>query len=911
MAPGGRTPPLLLGLLLLAASRAAEEGLVPEEGGNATTALAPAPTAKDKLGHTGLAAEFDDTLASYFPKHEESAVVNSGRSFNDTLRESGSQGILVVARAGGKAVADYEEDDDHEFGSEIEDATAAPQVPPQHQDVSSSAAKNDKSGSSPAAVAVAAVDAANAAIAAATHTGAGAEELEKEQQPKEEHPFLSHLFHDKKNERKKKHRNRSHSPWVMDSDDDAYHMLATHGDSPVPPEPPPPSQRQREEGTTTADVQDDDSLPKLVDQYNNVYILSSAKTAIAMQLADDPQFFQDITLLFLAATALGMIVLVLRLPPLLGFLLAGAVVGPGGFGLIEEIVQVETTGGIGVILIMFGLGLEFDAHGQLRSGLGNVCVLGGLSIIAAIVAIFAIGGWATGGLAIQGLFVGIVVSMSSTSVAIKCLESQALDGMDSISSKVSIGILILQDFCVGIIFAFLPFLLNLTKMYKLAAAHASAPTADVGSAPSTSAFATLATILLKFAAFLVSSALLSRFVIPYIYAKAVAAQKAACGGGAASDFAVRVQHEEETSSRPFSTPRMAIAPWQAASQQQRVAPTTNAGAHLSDASSSQQHDKQRSHTVPPASTMALPTAMPDVFGACAKRRSRVTQATATKAALNRRTSSESSAAAGILGSAPQKRPFFFDAPPPPPPSIPPAPTSHHRRPTMMSPRAPPAIATATPRFTDFDADASAESQIDEIAHLATLAICFGLSLVSHKLGLSSELGAFVAGLCISSALRSSEEVKHILQKRLAMLRDLFATLFLATIGMFLNWRFLLHSLELFLAMAAAVLLIKFSVTSLVVRAFGLSASDAAAVGLALCQVGEFSFILIVRGKQILGRSYYLLLLGITPITLVFTPLSFWVRSGLCALYRRRQQRKAREGRAGVPHIELGRASSTM
>lgn len=230
---------------------------------------------------------------------------------------------------------------------------------------------------------------------------------------------------------------------------------------------------------------------------------------------------------------------------------------------------------------------------------------------------------------------------------------------------------------------------------------------------------------------------------------------------------------------------------------------------------------------------------------------------------------------------------------------------------MMSPRAPPAIATATPRFTDFDADASAESQIDEIAHLATLAICFGLSLVSHKLGLSSELGAFVAGLCISSALRSSEEVKHILQKRLAMLRDLFATLFLATIGMFLNWRFLLHSLELFLAMAAAVLLIKFSVTSLVVRAFGLSASDAAAVGLALCQVGEFSFILIVRGKQILGRSYYLLLLGITPITLVFTPLSFWVRSGLCALYRRRQQRKAREGRAGVPHIELGRASSTM
>ena len=101
-----------------------------------------------------------------------------------------------------------------------------------------------------------------------------------------------------------------------------------------------------------------------------------------MQLADDPQFFEDITILLVLATVIGVFCSkVLQFPSLIGFLLAGAISGPGGLSWIMELIQVETTSQIGVLLIMFGLGLEFDVSGCLRSSLRDVSIFGGLLTI--------------------------------------------------------------------------------------------------------------------------------------------------------------------------------------------------------------------------------------------------------------------------------------------------------------------------------------------------------------------------------------------------------------------------------------------------------------------------------------------------------------------------------------------------
>src|SRR6266498_2895199 len=55
-----------------------------------------------------------------------------------------------------------------------------------------------------------------------------------------------------------------------------------------------------------------------------------------------------------------------RVPPIVGFLLAGVIIGPGGLGLIKNVNQVETLADIGVVLLLFTIGIEFSGPGFCR-----------------------------------------------------------------------------------------------------------------------------------------------------------------------------------------------------------------------------------------------------------------------------------------------------------------------------------------------------------------------------------------------------------------------------------------------------------------------------------------------------------------------------------------------------------------
>ncbi|MEA5617906.1 cation:proton antiporter [Cronbergia sp. UHCC 0137] len=162
----------------------------------------------------------------------------------------------------------------------------------------------------------------------------------------------------------------------------------------------------------------------------------------------------------------------------------------------------------------------------------------------------------------------------------------------------------------------------------------------------------------------------------------------------------------------------------------------------------------------------------------------------------------------------------------------------------------------------------ARTESRELFLLGVVSLCLGIALLTEHLGLSIEMGAFVAGLMISE-VEYADETLSIVEP----LRDIFASLFFAAIGMLIDPLFLWNNLELILGLVALVFVGKFLIITPLVKLFGYPLKTALIVGLGLAQIGEFSFVLASEG-QILGlvsRRVYLLILGTTAVTLVLTP----------------------------------------
>ncbi|HEY9658656.1 MAG TPA: cation:proton antiporter, partial [Allocoleopsis sp.] len=162
----------------------------------------------------------------------------------------------------------------------------------------------------------------------------------------------------------------------------------------------------------------------------------------------------------------------------------------------------------------------------------------------------------------------------------------------------------------------------------------------------------------------------------------------------------------------------------------------------------------------------------------------------------------------------------------------------------------------------------AKTESRELFLLGVVALCLGIALLTEYLGLSIEMGAFIAGLMISEVEYADQTLTYV-----EPIRDIFATLFFAAVGMLIDPSFIWSNLELILGLVALVFVGKFLIITPLVRAFGYSLKTSLIVGLGLAQIGEFSFVLASKG-QVLGlvsRQVYLLILGTTAVTLVFTP----------------------------------------
>ena len=165
----------------------------------------------------------------------------------------------------------------------------------------------------------------------------------------------------------------------------------------------------------------------------------------------------DLTLL--VGIAIPIVALAHRLsaPSLVGFLVAGVLVGPNGFGLIGATDEVEVLAELGVALLLFAVGLELSLS-HVRQWASSVFIGGGLQVGCTLLAVAAAAiafGIAPG----QAIFYGAVAALSSTAIVTKTYSDRA--ELDTAHGRSVISILLFQDLCVLPVILVLPVLAGL------------------------------------------------------------------------------------------------------------------------------------------------------------------------------------------------------------------------------------------------------------------------------------------------------------------------------------------------------------------------------------------------------------------------------------------------------------------
>jgi CPA2 family monovalent cation:H+ antiporter-2 len=156
----------------------------------------------------------------------------------------------------------------------------------------------------------------------------------------------------------------------------------------------------------------------------------------------------------------------------------------------------------------------------------------------------------------------------------------------------------------------------------------------------------------------------------------------------------------------------------------------------------------------------------------------------------------------------------------------------------------------------------------EIFLLSVILICFVITYLSSSLGLSFALGAFLAGLTLSESKYFHQAFASIVP-----FRDIFTSFFFISVGMLLNLGFVLNNPLIIIALVIGILLLKAIIAAGSTLLIGQSLRTSILAGLALCNIGEFAFVLSVPGK---GYGFFTeatdqFFLAVAVITMAVTP----------------------------------------
>jgi CPA2 family monovalent cation:H+ antiporter-2 len=203
-------------------------------------------------------------------------------------------------------------------------------------------------------------------------------------------------------------------------------------------------------------------------------------------------------------------------------------------------------------------------------------------------------------------------------------------------------------------------------------------------------------------------------------------------------------------------------------------------------------------------------------------------------------------------------------------------------------------------------DRVAATRSRELFTLTVLVIALGIAVsFSAIFGVSMALGAFLAGMVVGRSEYSSRAASEALP-----MRDAFAVLFFVSVGMLLDPKFLFEAPGLIAAAAAVVVLGKPLVAGIVVRLLGYPFKAALAVGIALAQIGEFSFILAARGQDlgVLDREAMNTVVAVAILSIVVSPMLYRL-VGPLERWTASRRKRSRPGEApGIPVPGAGPAA---
>jgi len=168
---------------------------------------------------------------------------------------------------------------------------------------------------------------------------------------------------------------------------------------------------------------------------------------------EESRLIFDLTIAFGAALGGGLIARLLKQPTLIGYLVAGIVIGPYVLGLVRSTDNIQILAAIGVVLLLFTLGIEFSFH-QLKP-IRNVAIFGGVAQIAVATALgMLVAAFLLGQSLREAVIFGFLIALSSTMAVIGMLVDRG--EANSVHGRVMIGILLLQDIAAAFAMFILP-----------------------------------------------------------------------------------------------------------------------------------------------------------------------------------------------------------------------------------------------------------------------------------------------------------------------------------------------------------------------------------------------------------------------------------------------------------------------
>lgn len=178
---------------------------------------------------------------------------------------------------------------------------------------------------------------------------------------------------------------------------------------------------------------------------------------------------------------------------------------------------------------------------------------------------------------------------------------------------------------------------------------------------------------------------------------------------------------------------------------------------------------------------------------------------------------------------------------------------------------------------------AAKTKNRDLFMLLILFICLGTTFATSSLGISPELGAFLAGLIISNTEFSHQALGYV-----QPFQDVFMSIFLISIGLMINVSYFINNILLIIALAAIVLVIKFVATFLTGVILKLPIKTTVAISVLLSQIGEFSFILAEDGMKygLISGELFTTFLTVTIITMSATPLLEKITPRLVGIFKK-------------------------